>query len=168
MAAPMRIVNALPPLFDKIDAKFGIVGKDVIFAWGGSIYNPRGVPVTTPLMVHERIHSDRQEHLGGPEKWWLRYIEDDEFRLREEVAAHIGEYQTHLRLVGDSSGNRQKYGLSTALRMCSPVYRWPRTVGFLTVKRAKALIQQREVIDDVDFKLLIERDSAVASGAMVQ
>ena len=98
----MRIVQALPPLFDEIDAAFKVRGRPILFAWGGRIFNPAGVPVPPELMAHERVHGERQlqgatdgtaegEHAIG--LWWGCYVKDPVFRFEEELLAHVAEFK---------------------------------------------------------------------------
>lgn len=114
----MRIVHDYPPLFDEIDAVFGVRGKPVIFAWGDIIYDPGHGDIRPELIAHEAVHGQRQgSDVVG---WWRRYIEDPVFRLAEEVPAHRAEYE-HLI----ESGNRQmrrKALRHVAKRLAAPLY----------------------------------------------
>ena len=110
--------NANPPMFDEIDAAFNVRGKKVIFAWGGIIYNPQNVPLTPSLIAHERIHGLRQG--DDIEGWWHKYIDDPEFRLAEEIEAHIAEY-AHVAAYGNRRDRRHAIqGMSK--RLASPMY----------------------------------------------
>ena len=116
----MRIVFDRPPMYDAINAKFHIAGKQVIFAWGNIIYNPARFHIPSQLVAHEEAHGARQ--IGDIEGWWERYIDDPAFRLAEEVVAHVAEYQY---LVGRGAGNRQARRSAlrqTAKRLASPLY----------------------------------------------
>lgn len=91
----MRVVQALPPMFDEIDAAFHVRGRAVIFAWGDTIYNPAGIAVSAELHAHEVVHGVRQEqHPGNVEGWWRRYIDEPEFRFDEELPAHVAEFKS--------------------------------------------------------------------------
>lgn len=89
--AHMSVVVAKPPLFDKINAKFNVDGKPVFFTFGDKIYNPMGANIPPAIMAHEKIHMLRQG--VTIESWWERYIDDDKFRLEEELPAHAAEYR---------------------------------------------------------------------------
>lgn len=115
----MRIVHDYPPLYDAIDAAFGLeLRKDVfrpIFAWGSSIYNPHHVKIPPALIAHESVHGRRQG--GDIVGWWRRYIDDQKFRLAEEIPAHVAEYRALAR------GPKDRAALVfVAKRMASPLY----------------------------------------------
>ncbi len=130
----MRIVIARPPMFDEIDAAFGIADEQVIFAWGEIIYNPSAIVIPQFLMVHERVHGRRQGH--SITDWWRKYIEDTEFRLDEEIPAHIAECRE--RIGGHSNRNIRRARISqTALRLASPIYG-----RMITVAKARKIISK--------------------------
>lgn len=131
----MKVVRDFPPLFDEINAAFNVRGKDVIFAWGDTIYNPRGIDIHPSLIDHEATHGQRQGiDIAG---WWRRYIDDDHFRLIEEAAGHRAEYlwwMTH--------GNRKEKRAAlkkTAARLAAPLYG-----GLVTQTQAKVVIKESE------------------------
>ena len=113
-----RIVRGYPLLIDRIHAQFGVRGKPVIYAWGDIIYNPMGIVIPPELLVHEAVHCERQGI--DPVSWWEQYLDDELFRLDEEVLAHRAEYEflTH-------TGNRaMRRGAAAAVagRLASPLY----------------------------------------------
>lgn len=111
-----------PPIIQAIDAKFNVVGKAILYAWGDTIYNPMGVAIPKQLMVHEWVHGDRQEKTEGRvEAWWKRYIEDAEFRLNEEIPAHQMEYMAYRNLQKDRNA-RAIYMQRVARKLASPLY----------------------------------------------
>jgi hypothetical protein len=116
----MRVVMDKPPMFDEIRAAFNLTGRSVIFAWGDTIYNPYGGKITPELFAHEAVHGERQG--SDVEGWWRRYIVDPQFRLAEEIPAHIVEYQTLLANAGHNRAARRKYLGYVARRLCSPLY----------------------------------------------
>lgn len=124
----MREIRSQPPMIDLIDAKFHTRDKNVIFAWGDVIYNPRSVRLTVPLIVHERVHGDRQKKIGIRE-WWQKYLDSPEFRLEEEVLAHRAEMAAHLRILGDNRTNRRKVLAVMAMRLRMPLYQYELSVS---------------------------------------
>ena len=93
----MQVVEGLPPNYDAIVAKFGPLPAGVCFAWGDCIYTENYKNVDEHLVVHEMVHRRQQEAVGGPEAWWARYLEDDRFRLDQEIEAYraqIASYPT--------------------------------------------------------------------------
>lgn len=119
----MRIVNAIPPMFDEIDAAFNIKGKPVIFAWGDKIYVPHQQgELPKALLLHEAVHGERQlAYPGGVEAWWLRYIAEPRFRLDEEIPAHRAEL-AHLLTKAKGPSMRAHALSRTAARLAAPLY----------------------------------------------
>lgn len=115
----MNVVRARPPLFELIDAKFKIAGKPAIFCYGRTIYNPEGVKITPMLHAHEAVHAGQQGK--DPEGWWLRYIDDPQFRLAEEIPAHRAEYFRFCLGFPDRE-QRKKYLSALIERLSSPLY----------------------------------------------
>jgi len=114
-----RIIVDYPPIFDEIDAVFHIGTKPVIFSYGASIYNPQGVSIPPQLIAHEAVHGERQQ--WDVKGWWRRYIDSPQFRLEEEIPAHVAEYQWLVR-DGRSRNERRMALKRTAKRMASPLY----------------------------------------------
>lgn len=105
-------------MFDEIDVVFNIKDKEVIFAWGNTIYNPSGFDISPELMVHETVHGARQ--LGDIEGWWQKYLNDSGFRMFEEILAHRSEY-----LYVMEHGNRQQRRRALKIisdRLSGPLY----------------------------------------------
>lgn len=117
----MRVISERPPMFDEIDARFRIAGKPIIFAWGDVIYNPAGIAIPPHLMAHEEFHGWRQTQWTSIEQWWKDYIDNDAFRLEEEILAHQVEYRTLLR-VSSNRRARRGYLKQTAKRLAAPLY----------------------------------------------
>lgn len=119
----MTVVNALPPMFDEIDAVFKVRGKPVMFAWGNKIYAPmQQGQISKALLAHEQVHGDRQfATAGGVEAWWRQYLEDRAFRLAEEIPAHRAEL-SHLLTKAKGPSMRAHALSRTAARLAAPLY----------------------------------------------
>jgi hypothetical protein len=120
-----------PPNFDRILAAFPDADKPgVIFAWAPHVYNPSGAKIPRALLAHEEVHQVRQSNVGGPEKWWEKYIEDAEFRYVEELHAHVAEYRIQAILLVDRN-LRARLLQSTAQRLIASLYNYqpPRSLG---------------------------------------
>lgn len=131
----MKELRERPPLWDEIDAAFNVVGKPVIFAFGGIIYNPENGKITRELMAHEEIHGQRQ----GPTAddcfvWWRRYIQDRGFRLQEEIPAHQAEYRAYCKRHGSG---RDKYLDFAASKLAAPLYG-----NLITIPQARRFITE--------------------------
>ena len=92
----IQIVKTYPPNIAAIRAKFPAVAnrRGLLFAYGDVLHNPDGVEIANHLIRHELVHVLQQRDVGGPEKWWDLYLADQDFRLRNELTAHIAEYQS--------------------------------------------------------------------------
>lgn len=135
-----QIVIDHPPMFDRIDAVFKVKGKPVIFAWGNRIYNPQNVVIGPELLAHEGVHGHRQHQTkGGAWDWWLRYLDDPEFRLSEEAHAHWAEYHWLF-----TNGNRQQRKAALKLvakKLASPMYGTDHHgLGLITPALARGLL----------------------------
>jgi hypothetical protein len=131
----MRVVFAEPPLIDEIDRAFNVRGKPVIFCWGDIIYNPQQVTITRELAAHEAVHCRRQLGVLEPgtepaelaiRAWWGRYIRDPNFRLLEEIPAHVEEFlslcEQHAPRWPNRRAMRRTFAAAIAKRLSSPLY----------------------------------------------
>ena len=117
----MEIVSDFPPIYDEITSMFTIAKRGVIFAWGDKIYNPDNVYIPPQLIAHERVHGRRQgSDIHG---WWRRYLDEKEFRLNEEILAHIAEMKYLLGPNPNRQMRRQNLRL-IAKRLSNPLYRY--------------------------------------------
>ena len=111
-----------PPNFDQILAAFPNAGNHgVMFAYGGDIYNPSGVHVPLPLIMHENVHLERQAKYNA-DLWWSDYIRDSEFRYEEEMLAHAAEFKAQ-RMSNDRNFGARLL-MHTALRLVAPLYNY--------------------------------------------
>jgi hypothetical protein len=87
----MREKTDFPPNYHDILLSIPEVanGKP-IFCYGDTIFNPHKVELTPDLLVHEEVHMKQQG--GAPEIWWEKYLNDTQFRLRQEVEAYGTQY----------------------------------------------------------------------------
>jgi hypothetical protein len=97
---------------------FPLKGYTPIFAYSPHIYNPHRVEIGPELLEHEAVHGFRQGN--DPETWWKRYMAEDNFRLAEEVFAHVAEYQYLIR-GRDRVGRRRMLDYIVG-RLCEPLY----------------------------------------------
>lgn len=112
-----------PPNFARIHAAFPDADrKGVLFAYGEDIYNPSGVPIPHWLLAHEYQHCKRQWQ-QDPEAWWEKYIDDHEFRYREELIAHAAEYVEQASQTKDRN-ERARLEQRTAARLVAPIYNY--------------------------------------------
>lgn len=104
----VEIVQEWPPRINEIEQRFGELPDTVIFAWGNKIMVPSGNRLDQWLIDHELVHLRQQKDIGGVDVWWDKYLVDDEFRLDQELDAHIVEYKSFCRYVRDRN-DQAKY-----------------------------------------------------------
>ena len=134
----MEIVIDFPPIYDEIRSVFPIANRGVIFAWGNKIYNPNNVYIPLQLIAHERVHGRRQgSDIDG---WWRRYIDEKEFRLAEEILAHIAEMKY---LLGPNPNRQMRRQIlrSTSKRLANPLYRYG-----ISREKAQVLLKRQLVV----------------------
>lgn len=119
-AAPLEVVDARPPNFEKIVAVFpGAADPGVIFAYGGKIYAPGRTKVTRELEAHERVHLEGQG--SEPDAWWEKYLRDEAFRADEEFRAHRAEYVVYCKRHIDPV-KRAQVLRTIAAKLAAPLY----------------------------------------------
>lgn len=132
----LRVLAEPPPCYGEIIEAFPFARQPgTYFTYGRCIFIPAGrLHVSDHMQVHETVHADRQGN--DPAGWWRRYLQDQEFRLAEELAAHQAEFQF---FDGRPRRERQFYLRQAAHRLSSPLYR----LG-ITSHKAKQLITGRQ------------------------
>lgn len=110
----MKTSAEFPPNWVDIKNKLGLDEKTkAIFCYGDTIYNVRE-ELSKDLIAHELAHSKQQG--SNPAVWWFKYLDDKEFRLKEEIEAYGTQYALiakHLK------GKWLKYGLEQMSRALS-------------------------------------------------
>jgi hypothetical protein len=89
----VKISTKKPPqwILDAVKEKWGIDWESgVIFTYGELISSYVG-EMTEDLLAHETNHTVQQN--GDPDSWWKRYLEDDEFRLSQELECYRKQYK---------------------------------------------------------------------------
>lgn len=88
-----------PPIYDRIRKVFDVEWNDgIIIADGFTIHCKYDVP--PQKVIHELVHSKRQEKIGK-ELWWDLYLSNPSFRLEEEVLAYRREYEFFCESIKD-------------------------------------------------------------------
>jgi len=80
------------PLLKEAKKKFPI-DSNIIFTYGNTIY---GRNLDYGLICHELTHVTRQSIMGKNE-WWEKYLDDTEFRVKEELIAYKNQYEAYKR-----------------------------------------------------------------------
>lgn len=131
----MEIRKEYPPLFDEMLKVFPNAAKEgVLFCWGRVIYNPSGVDVPDYLVAHENVH--RKQQGDNPSAWWLKYMADPAFRIRQELPAHQEEYKQYC--IDFPQRNLRRLALtSIAKRLSGSLYG-----NMIAFEKAKVLIKE--------------------------
>ena len=84
----LQIVWDWPPNIEAIRAVLPVPPLEdwPFFTWGNILYNPAGAKIPSDYMVHEHQHFLQQKAM--PATWWKQYLEDVEFREKQEVEAY--------------------------------------------------------------------------------
>lgn len=131
----MKVIIEPPPIIEKVVSVFGDGVRSAIFCWGDTIFNPSGCTITPALLAHEETHSIRQGI--EVEAWWDRYLTDPQFRLDEEIPAHIAEFKEFCKGKNLTRNLRRNYLKVISQRLSSPLYG-----RLVTFEVARSLIKQ--------------------------
>lgn len=126
------LVKAYPPNIDAIDAVFKVRGKAIIYAYEDRIFAPFSDTISPAILAHEKVHCERQQ--GCVKEWWDAYIHEREFRLGEEIPAHIAEFN-HLCLQYPNRNMRRRHLAVIAHKLSAPLYG-----SLISKQEAKAII----------------------------
>lgn len=131
----MKIMQQFPPNYAAICSRFPAVRlmPGIIFAYGDRVYNPSGNELPDHVIVHESVHFEQQKE-SGPATWWARYLQDNEFRLSQEVEAYQAQYR-YLCATSDR-GHRRRILKKIIHDLSGAMYG-----KMLTKKEAEALIK---------------------------
>lgn len=131
----MKILEEYPPNYEKIKARFDLTEAKPLFTYGDTIYNPHKAELRPDLLIHEEIHFHQQG--DKPEDWWDKYLEDDEFRLSQEVDAYAVQYDFVKNKVNTKKANWFLDRLAETLS--SKIYG-----ELLTFQKAKTVIRKKQ------------------------
>lgn len=110
-----------PKIYETLKKKFGINWETgIAITYGDTCHSKNELP--PDLVAHEEVHV-AQQRMFGPEAWWTTYIEDPDFRLRQEVEA----YRAQVKYLNDHtelmSRNERRYRIrNMAIDLNSHVY----------------------------------------------
>ena len=130
----IQVVVDWPPNIEAIREVLP-VKEGNIFAHGGRIYDPAGrlTPADHHLFDHEQVHFEQQTALGV-NKWWELFLASPEFRLDQEIEAHVAEWRSFQRHNRDRN-DRSRHLMVMARRLAAPMYG-----GIISVGDAKKAI----------------------------
>ncbi len=118
---PVKIIIDRPPVWDAVCQMINGIPRSAIFAWGDTIYNPEGAVLPDFLIEHEMVHMRQQKLVGGPEKWWDRYINDPYFRIDQEAEAYAKQYECMCETYIDRN-QRHSILRTLAFTLAGPLY----------------------------------------------
>ena len=93
------IKHEIPSIYETLKEKFGVswIGG-VVIAYLPHIYSYRSIP--KDLEIHEEVHLHQQQEIGV-EEWWRLYIENDNFRLHQEIEAYKAQIEWINKVIRD-------------------------------------------------------------------
>lgn len=106
----MTISKEKPVNYPHIADKFGsdIWDRGVVITYAPDIHCKSGQP-SPQIIHHEEVHIRQQLAFpGGPAAWWREYIQNDRFRLQEELEAHKEEAAYIRKYVGNRKKQAEK------------------------------------------------------------
>lgn len=118
----MRVTSENPPehILSMIQANGMHPTITTVFTVGDTIYVPSGnLNLEYHLVAHEKVHCIQQGN--DPEGWWARYVEDQYFRIEQEVEAYAAQYRAICKNVLDRN-QRSKVLFDLAGYLASPIY----------------------------------------------
>ena len=109
----MYIANKKPPNWAEINRRMN-VRRDSVYMYGDTLFNPSGGEIPDDVIVHERVHEKQQEG-QDPKIWWIKYLNNKDFRLRMEVEAFGQQYNWVFNQVDKETADLCLKDLSTTL-----------------------------------------------------
>lgn len=101
----MESSNEYPPNYSEILVAFSDIEKfKPIFAYGDTIYNPFKRAIPADIVFHESIHMRQQGNY--PDIWWNQYLNNEEFRLNQELEAYGEQYAFVVRNIPSNKMNK--------------------------------------------------------------
>lgn len=116
----MDIIEEYPPNISEIREKFKLRAQGTVFTYGDKVYSPdSGGHLSGDLMAHEDVHSKQQKAIGI-KKWWKQYLNDDDFRLKEELLSYRAQWRFCVNNYGRPQ--RRKVLRHMVRDLASPMY----------------------------------------------
>lgn len=122
-----------PPNIEEIRAVLPVTSRN-IFAYDHVIYNPGGGKLGPELLAHEAVHFEQQDEIGVVQ-WWKKFLEDEAFRLDQEIPAHRAEYFEYCK------GHRDRNERANMLRQLGRRLSAPMYGSIITVNEAMKAIR---------------------------
>lgn len=118
----MKIIHAVPPIYDAIVNAGMHPHAHVLYTYGDALYIPSGIEPSAEVMAHEKWHSHQQLNVeGGPDAWWERYLDDPYFRMQQEAEAYAVQYNAFCNKVKDRN-QQARYMFAIAAQLSGPLY----------------------------------------------
>ena len=141
MIKTIQVSNEKPPqwILDAVKEKWGVEWESpVIFTYGDLITTFSG-KMSEDLLAHEGHHTIQQKNFpDGKDGWWKRYLEDDEFRLEQELECYRKQYRWVVEHVPNKQERFRKLKFY-AESLSSPMYG-----DFVGFNKAMQLIKDYE------------------------
>lgn len=90
-----------PPIYERLKARFGVSwDKGIAITYGDTVYSK--YPIDKILASHEEVHVWQQAQMGV-EEWWNLYLNNDNFRLNQEVQAYKRQIEAIKTFIKDKN-----------------------------------------------------------------
>jgi hypothetical protein len=102
----MKIETQYPPNYTLIISMLPSVVEDTqaVFCYGDTIYNPHNRELTQDIINHEMVHSQQQG--SDVDGWYMRYLTDAKFRLKQEIEAYGLQYKSIVATIDKIKSNQ--------------------------------------------------------------
>lgn len=115
----VKVNHEIPTIYPRLKEKFGVDwDKGIIITQFPFVHCK--IPLSAAKTVHEATHLRQQEKIGVM-TWWDKYLDDEDFRLFQEVEA----YREEASFVRENYKNRElRFRLiyDMARQLSSPMY----------------------------------------------
>ncbi len=86
----MNVSTTIPPIYTLLAQRLGVNWDDgILITMGDTIHCKDRRLIRDDLLVHEKCHEIQQKNEGGPAVWWKRWLDEPDFRLKQESEAYL-------------------------------------------------------------------------------
>lgn len=102
----MQTSQTIPDIFYRLQSKFGVRFDTIAITIGNVCHTAdKDLFQKRPdIEIHENVHRLQQEKAGDVEMWWDLYMDNPDFRLKEEIQA----YQAQARYIKEFAPDLNK------------------------------------------------------------
>ena len=118
----MKMSQEKPKIYQKLAEKFGVDWDNNLIITYGDTIHCKIKNLEPHVIIHEEVHIKQQKEYGVAE-WWNRYIDDEVFRLSQEVEAYKKQVNYIREHTEDMNRQRRRIWLKQiAIWLSGPMY----------------------------------------------